>query len=90
MFSRIGYSITSSAGSLTPETVEGDEVDHDDGGMSVKSRSLMGTSVGIPDTTKIVHIMMAPIILPVGEKVGGFSLQWHAWLWGLVVKQQKC
>ncbi|CAM6095149.1 unnamed protein product [Calypogeia fissa] len=66
--SRTGYSITSTAGSLTPETVEGDEADHDDGGMSVKSRSLMGTSVGIPDTPKIIHIMMAPVVMPATEK----------------------
>ncbi|KAG6542365.1 hypothetical protein Mapa_016194 [Marchantia paleacea] len=66
--SRTGYSITSSAGSLTPETVEGEEMDRDDGTMSVKSRSLLGTSIGIPEIPKIIQVVMAPVVLPTTQK----------------------
>ncbi|OAE25618.1 hypothetical protein AXG93_812s1240 [Marchantia polymorpha subsp. ruderalis] len=82
--SRTGYSITSSAGSLTPETVEGEELDRDDGTMSVKSRSLLGTSIGIPEIPKIIQVVMAPVSLPTTQKVCvSFFSVYYNFMWML-------
>ncbi|KAL3678259.1 hypothetical protein R1sor_021215 [Riccia sorocarpa] len=36
--------------------------------MSVKSRSLLGTSIGVPEIPKIIQIVMAPVASPTTEK----------------------